>query len=131
LAPPFLDQGTKGRRPAVSKRTSTRGYIVAWVIYVVAFAAFFMMMHNSVSGGASSPPPISLAFFLVLFASAIATWVCWIGALIRLGQIKAWGWFVAVLVLHVVGLGIAGMVAYAIAGPEDSMTVVMRPPTAT
>lgn len=115
----------------MSKSTSTRGYIVAWVIYVVAWLALIMTMHNSASQGASSPPPVALAFYLVLLATAIAMLIYWIGALIRLGQIKAWGWFVTVLVLHLIGLGIAGMVAYAVAGPEDSMVVVMRPPTAT
>jgi hypothetical protein len=114
----------------VSKRTTTRGYVVAWVVSIITFAAFYMMMRNSVSQG-PPPAPMTLAFFLVLFASATATWVFWIGALVRLGQIRAWGWFVAVLVLHVVGLGIAGMLAYAVSGPEDSMTVVMRPPMAT
>ncbi|HEX9097575.1 MAG TPA: hypothetical protein VF990_15905 [Candidatus Dormibacteraeota bacterium] len=115
----------------MNKRTTTRGYIVAWVIYVIAWVALIMTMHNSTGQGASSPPSIAVAFYLVLLASAIAMLVYWIGALIRLGQLRAWGWFVAVLVLHLVGLGIAGMLAYAIAGPEDSMTVVIRPPMAT
>jgi hypothetical protein len=115
----------------VSKRTTTRGYIVAWVIYVIAWVALFMLIHNSASQGAGSPPPIALAFYLVLAGCAIAMLINWIGALVRLGQIRAWGWFIAVLVLHLVGLGIAGMIAYAISGPEDSMTVVMRPPMAT
>jgi hypothetical protein len=115
----------------VSKGTTTRGYIIAWVIYVVAWVALIMAMNNSASQGASSPPPIALVFYLVLLACAIAMLVYLVSALIRLAQIKAWGWFLAVLVLHLVGLGIAGMVAYAIAGPEDSGTVVIRPPTAT
>jgi hypothetical protein len=126
LAPPFLDQGTKGRRPAVSKRTSTRGYIVSWVIYVLSLVWVWFIVHNTASQGATSPPPFALALYLMLAASGIAMLVFWIGALIRLGQMGAWGWFVAVLLLNLVG-----MIAYAIAGPEDSMTVVMRPPTAT
>jgi hypothetical protein len=115
----------------VNKGTTTRGYIAAWLIYFIAGVALIMTMHNSASHGAGSTPPIALAFYLVLFACAIAMLVFWIGALVRLGQMAAWGWFVAVLVLHLVGLGIAAMLAYAIAGPEDSMTVVIRPPTAT
>ena len=115
----------------MSKPTTTHGYIVAWVVYILAWVALIMTIHNSARQGASSPPPIALAFYLVLAGCAIAMLIYWIGALVRLGQIRAWGWFVAVLVLHLVGLGIAGMLAYAIAGPEDSMTVVMRPPMAT
>jgi hypothetical protein len=105
--------------------------MVAWLIYIIAGVALLMTMHNSASQGAGSPPPVALAFYFVLVACAIAMLVYWVGALIRLGQIRAWGWFVAVLVLHLVGLGIAGMLAYAIAGPEDSMTIVIRPPMAT
>lgn len=115
----------------MSKRTTTRGYIVAWVIYVIAWVALFMLIHTSASQGAGSPPPTAFVFYLVLAGCAIAMLIYWVGALVRLGQIRAGGWFVAVLVLHLVGLGIAGMVGYAIAGPEDSMTVVMRPPMAT
>jgi len=37
--------------------------------------------------------------------------VMWIGALVKLGQQHAWGWFAGVLVMHLVGLGIIGMVA--------------------
>jgi hypothetical protein len=115
----------------LSKGTTTRGYVVAWVVSVLAWVALIMTTHNSASQGASSPPPVALAFYFVLVACAVAMLVYWVGALIRLGQIRAWGWFVAILVLHLVGLGIAGMLAYAIAGPEDSMTIVIRPPMAT
>jgi hypothetical protein len=55
--------------------------------------------------------------------------VMWIGALIRLGQLHSWGWFAAVLILQLIGLGIAGMVAYAAAGPRDDLAVYR--PTAT
>jgi hypothetical protein len=114
----------------VSKLTTTRGYIVAWLIYIITWVLLILAMHNSASQGSGAAPRISLAFYIVLLACAIAMLIYWIGALVRLGRIRAWGWFIAVLVLHLVGLGIAGMLAYAIAGPEDSMTVVMRP-TAT
>jgi hypothetical protein len=43
----------------------------------------------------------------------------------------AWAWFTAVLVLHLIGLGIVGMIAYAIAGPDDSTFAVTIPPKAT
>ena len=52
--------------------------------------------------------------------------VAWVGVLIRLGRLNSWGWFVAVLVLQLIGLGIIGIAAYAVAGPSDEM-VVTRP----
>ena len=110
----------------MSKRTSTRGYFVSWVIYVLILVWVWFAVHNTTSQGAGSPSPIALPLYLMLAASGIAMLVFWIGALIRLGRMGAWGWFVAVLLLSLVG-----MLAYAIAGPEDTVTVVMRPPTAT
>lgn len=73
--------------------------------------------------------PISVAASFVVFIAAVVMLVMWIGALIRLGQLQSWGWFVAVLILHLVGLGIIGMVAYAAAGPEDAGAAIR--PTAT
>jgi glucan phosphoethanolaminetransferase (alkaline phosphatase superfamily) len=113
----------------LSKRTTTRGYIVSWIIYVLAWVATFMIIRGT--QGAGSPPPIALVMYLVLVATAIAMLIFWIGALVRLGQVRRWGWFVAVLVLHLVGLGIVAMVAYAIAGPDDAYIVAIRPPLAT
>jgi hypothetical protein len=111
----------------MSKRTTTRWYIGAWVVYVLAAIAFFTT-SRSAQGSGALPPGIWLAY-LVLTISAVVMLVTWIGALIRLGQQRAWGWFVGVLVLHLVGLGIIGMVAYAISGPEDTDAVVIRPST--
>ena len=65
----------------------------------------------------------------VLVACGIVMFVMWIGALVRLAQQHAWGWFIGVLVLQLIFLGIVGMAAYAIAGPEDTAEVVIRPTT--
>jgi len=86
--------------------TTAHGYLVIVVIVAVLMIAY-----------------------LVLIATGIVMLVMWIGALIRLGQQHAWGWFVGVLVLHLIGLGIIGMVAYAVAGPPDTDRVVTRPTT--
>ena len=64
--------------------------------------------------------------YLVLAVAGIVMLVMWIGALAKLAVQHAWSWFVAVLVLHFLFLGIIGMVAYAIAGPEDT-EIVIRP----
>ena len=113
----------------MSKRSTTRGYIVSWVVYVLAWMATFMIIRST--QGVGSAPPIALVMYLVLAATAIVMLVYWIGALVRLAQVQRWGWFVAVLVLHLVGLGIVGMVAYASAGPDDAHIVAIRPPLAT
>ncbi|TMB98403.1 MAG: hypothetical protein E6J40_06405 [Chloroflexi bacterium] len=113
----------------MSKRTTTRAYISAWVVYVISAIALIMALRNN--DGTASVPPVAIDLYLVILASVVVMLVFWIGALIRLGQMHAWAWFTAVLVLHLIGLGIAGMVAYAIGGPDDSMFVVTRRPMAT
>jgi len=111
----------------MSKRTTTRWYIGAWVVWLIAFMGLAVAMRGSSS---SSLPPTAVVAYGVMAIAALVALLMWIGALIRLGQLKTWGWFGGVLVLHLIGLGIVGMVAYAVAGPEDTGEVVYRP-TAT
>ena len=83
-----------------------------------------MTAHKVYTGGALYPvvdtPVSAIAALLVLIASVVM-FVTWLGALIRLGQLHSWGWFVAVFALSMVG-----MLAYAVAGPPDEM-IVTRP----
>ena len=112
---------------AMSKRVTTRWYIGGWLVYLVALVAVIVAgrgLHAS-----SSPPTGILLGYLVLLVSGVIMFVMWIGALVRLGMQQAWGWFAGVLVLHLVGLGIVGIVAYAVSGPEDAELVVTRPST--
>jgi hypothetical protein len=76
---------------------------------------------TSVSSFGTSP--VSIMAWLAAGKAGIVMLVMWIGALIRLGQQAAWGWFAGVLVLHLVGLRVVGMIASAPAGPEDSIAV--------
>jgi len=111
----------------MSKRITTRWYIGSWIVYILAVIAFFVIGHNS--QGSSSPPPALFIPYAVMAVTGVVMLVMWIGALVKLGQQHAWGWFAGVLVLHLVGLGIIGMVAYAVSGPEDSAYVAVRPTT--
>ena len=113
----------------MSKRITTRWYIAAWVIYVLALIALVMSTRSAAATGTTSPTPAMFLEYLVLVVTGIVMLVMWIGALVKLGMQRAWGWFVALLLLHIVGLGIIGMVAYAIAGPADEDLVVTRPAT--
>ena len=111
----------------MSKRVTTRWYIGAWVVAVLVGIATGLMARGAPAG---SPPPGVTVASLVLVACGIVMFVMWIGALVKLAQQHAWGWFIGVLVLQLIFLGIVGMAAYAIAGPEDTGEVVIRP-TAT
>jgi hypothetical protein len=108
----------------MSKRIATRVYFAAWVVWFAAFVAVVAMIRENSS--TSAPSGGILLGYLVLTVAGIVMLVTWIGALVKLAAQQAWNWFVAVLVLHFFGLGIIGMAAYAIAGPED-VEVVIRP----
>jgi hypothetical protein len=109
----------------MSKRTTTRWYIRAWVVWLVALVALIALSRGAQASG-SPPPGVTLAY-VVMFVTGVVMLVMWMGALIRLAQQHAWGWFAAVLLLQLVALGIVGMVAYAIAGRDNTTEVVMRP----
>jgi hypothetical protein len=118
----------------VSKRVTTTGYIVAWVIAVIAGAVFLKTAHIVTTGTSASAfgtTPASAIAWLVVGLASLVMLVMLIGALVALGQQHAWGWFVALLVLQVVGLGIVGMVAYAVAGPADRATPSFTRPSVT
>jgi hypothetical protein len=111
----------------MSKRITTRWYIGAWVVWLIAFIVAVAILRNSSPSGSVSPGLLLLG--LVMVVAGVITLVMWIGALVKLGSQHAWGWFTAVLVLGLIGLGILGMVAYAISGPEDVGEVAIRPTT--
>jgi len=113
----------------MSKRITTRWYIGAWIVAVVISIVAGVMARNA--PGTSPPPALTIAY-LIAVACGIIAFVMWIGALIKLGQQHSWGWFVFLLLIYVLTLGflgIVGMVAYAIAGPDDTSQAVMRPTT--
>ena len=111
----------------MSKRITTRWYIGAWVVWLIAFVLALVLRNGSSAG---QVPAALFLLGIVMVVATVITLVTWIGALIKLGSQRAWGWFAGVLLLHIVGLGIVGMVAYAVAGPEDVSDVAIRP-TAT
>ena len=84
---------------------------MVWIIAVIAFA--IARQHVA----SSNPFLGGLATIVEILAVVMA--ILWIGALVRLARQHDWGWFLAVLLLQLVGLGIVGMGAYAVAGPVD------------
>ncbi len=83
----------------MSKRITTRWYIGAWLVWLIAFIGLAVAMRGSTS---SSPPPMAMVAYAVMAIAGLVALLMWIGALLKLGQLKAWGWFAAVLIL---GLG--------------------------
>jgi hypothetical protein len=111
----------------MSKPITTRWYVGAWVVWVVAITWLGVVMGSSL--GSTAPPPAAVIPYAVIAVAAIVMLVTWIGALVKLGKQHAWGWLVTVFVLHLVALGIIGMGAYAVWGPPDTIEIAMRPTT--
>ena len=87
------------------------------MIALLAFASARQQVGSSGLTFPSDPNLGGLAVIIEVLAGVMA--VLWIGALVRLARQHDRGWFVAVLILQLIGLGIIGMGAYAIAGPID------------
>ncbi len=113
----------------MSKRITTRWYIGAWVVWALGVLMLFVLARSA--GSSSSLPPGVFLVYVIMFLAAVVMLLVWLGALVKLGIQHAWGWLVAVLVLHLVGLGIIGMVAYAMAGPDGGRPEIVYRPTAT
>jgi hypothetical protein len=95
-------------------------------VAAISTMVFFMTAHVQTGGDGTSAvgfSPIAVTAWLLAAACSVVMLVMWIGALVRLGQLRSWGWFVFMFVLQLIGVGIIPMVAYAVAGPEDGMTV--------
>jgi hypothetical protein len=86
---------------------------------VIALMAFVVARRYASADPLSLTDPNLTGLIVIIEVLAAAMVVCWIAALVRLWRQHDVGWFAAVLILHVVGLGIVGMVAYAGAGPVD------------
>ena len=113
----------------MSKRMVTRWYIGAWVVWLLGVMALFLM--SRASRASTSPPPGVFFTYLVMFIAAVVMLAMWLAGLLRLAMQRSWGWFTGVLILHLVGLGIIGMVAYAISGPDGRRTEIVYRPRAT
>ena len=108
----------------MSKGITTRWYIGAWVVWLMGVVAVTLSMRGSTS---SSVPTLAMLGYGAMAIAGLVMVLMWLGALFRLGHLRAWTWFGVVAVLHLIGLGIIGMVAYAVAGPDERDEVVYRP----
>ena len=105
----------------MSKRTITRWYVGAWLVWVACLLSLFAMAHYSTETFDRS------YLSLVMVVSGLITVYMWLRALLKLAHRHNTFSFVSILLLQLVGLGIVGMVAYALSGPEDKVAYVTRP----
>jgi hypothetical protein len=64
---------------------------------------------------------------LAALGGTIAAVVSWIGALLNTWQLEDKMWFGLLLAGGLLGLGVVAMIAYVVAGPDDTKQTVARP----
>ena len=91
--------------------------LVFWVgglLFTVIGAVLLIQTPlQEIEAPTSLQSPVMIPVFM-LFLSGIANLIAWIGALILVIRLGAWGWLVAVILL-----GSIGMLAFLVFGPDD------------
>jgi hypothetical protein len=131
---------TTKRSNPMSKTTVTQVFVGAIVAVVVGAALGVATAVAALTGGVvaiGGPNVVTVdgpAFAgtigwlvvasLVVAGGAVAALASWIGALVITARLDDKTWFVVLLVLGLLSLGWVAMVAYVIAGPDDTMNRV-------
>ena len=114
----------------MSRRAAVIGYIVAYVMTAVAVVVFFSggsVRADATSAAAvATSQPAAIASLAILVATLVML-LTWIAALVALARQHSWGWFVSVLILQLIGLGIVAMIAYGLSAPRRPVLTVTRP----
>jgi uncharacterized membrane protein len=91
--------------------------------WVASLCGLAVMTHRSSDS-------VGMTFVLVVMViSGLITLYMWVQALLKLARRHATFSFVVILLFQLVGLGIVGMTAYALSGPEEKLEYVTRPST--
>ena len=108
----------------MGKRTVTRWYMGAWVVWIVSLIAHIAIESSAGTGVEAA----DVAFVdAAMLGSAVLMFVMWVVTLVSLARQKATLSFVVLVLLQFLGLGIIGMVAYGMSEPHESADVAIRP----
>ncbi len=102
------------------------GAIIALIAVALAFANNVFVM-NGWTVVDVRPSPLAVALLglgivgaLAIMGGAIGGLIAWIGALLNTAQLESKTWFVVLLLLGIFNVGVLGMIAYVIAGPDGA-----------
>jgi len=110
----------------MTRASTAKLYIGGFVIWLIGVVIVFGSM--AASQGSNQPGAGAAIGYILAAAGGLAMLVGWIFALIRTAQAKRWGWFIALLVLGLIGLQIIVMAAYLIAGPREGESLTRPSP---
>lgn len=102
------------------------GGIIAWAGGSVVTSGPDVTGFRFTQGGVTAVTLVAIAA-LMIAAGTVLYLVSWIGAMVNASQLHEPTWFLVVLLTGVFGVGIAGMIAYAVAAPDATK----QPPSFT
>ena len=121
----------------MSKKNVTRLFVGAIVAFgaglVLGFAALWAALASDgidlggsyvieVNGGSGVWTALGLVVVgsLAILVGTVAAMVSWISALLNTWELEDKLWFASLLGLGVLGFGVVAMIAYVVAGPDDT-----------
>jgi hypothetical protein len=86
--------------------------------------------YVDVNGGTGAWIALTLVLVgaLVILAGTVAAVLSWIAALLNTWQLEEKTWFTALAALGLLGFGVIAMVAYVVAGPDETQTTEVPAP---
>ena len=104
----------------MGKAAAARYYVPAWFVWVIALMAYVVAREQQANNPFYMKDFNIMGLTLIVEVLAVTMLLIWISVLVRLSGHQAWGWFTAVLLLHLVGLGVLAIGAYSMLGPADA-----------
>lgn len=104
------------------KKSLTRTfYLIGLALVIVGMVLLFVSIpggtsYTTASGGTNITPGNPTLFAVAIFmmiVSSVPMLIAWIGALVKMGQLQRWGWFICLLLFSGITL-----LVYIFAGPE-------------
>ncbi len=110
----------------MSKATVRTVFLMGLVLWIVGAALAALTMR----GGQVESSSVYAAGIALVGIGALIEVISWILALISVATLGRWGWFVAMLILGVIGLLLVMMVIYSFFGPSQRRGVSRQLSTA-
>jgi hypothetical protein len=100
----------------MSRATVRKVFVMGLVLWVVGAVLAALAMPN----GQAPSSTVYAAGLALVAIGALVEIVSWILALVSVAALGRWGWFVALLILGLIGLLLIVMILYSFIGPTQA-----------
>lgn len=104
----------------MSKTTITRLFVGAFLAVAAGLVLVLAAVWAAVATDLAVTVTLAVVGSLAMIAGAVAAVLSWIGALLNTALLEDKTWFVSLLVLGLLGVGLLAMAAYVLAGPDGT-----------